>query len=369
MRRSVPALLSAAMLSGCAGAGSSTPASMAPPMDVMSVRPAGPPPAWAPDIDPQMLAVIEQLQSFEIPPLNQLSPFQARNAKTPTDAVQALMMRTGMPPMPPRADIGHLVVPGPTPEGVLVRTYTPAGVAGGATLPVIVYAHGGGWVIADLDTYEPSARALAEKVNAVVLSVAYRQAPENQFPAAHEDVFAVYRWATQNARSIGGDAERIALAGESAGGNLAVAVALMARERDVPMPAHVLAVYPIADGDTQSPSYDRYAGAQPLSRPLMEWFFRHYLSREADARSPWISLVSADYRGFPPVTIINAQIDPLQSEGEELAERMRQAGVDVRQRTFPGVTHEFFGMAAVLEQAAQAQAMAAERMRASLGAR
>ncbi|MEW5929143.1 MAG: alpha/beta hydrolase [Gemmatimonadota bacterium] len=334
--------------------------------DPMQVQPQGPPPAWSPDIDPQMLAVIEQLDSFDIPPLHTLTPFQARMGKTPTDAVQAILMRTGMPPMPPRVDIDHRVVPGPTPQGVLVRTYTPR--TGSGPFPVIVYAHGGGWVIANLDTYEPSARALAEKANAIVVSVAYRQAPENKFPAAHDDVFAVYRWATQNAQSMNGDPRRIALAGESAGGNLAVATALTARQQGVPMPVHILSVYPIADGDTQSPSYDRYAGAKPLNRPLMAWFFGHYLRGPQDARDPRISLVGAEYRGFPPVTIVNAQIDPLQAEGEQLAQRMRQAGVDVQQQTFPGVTHEFFGMAALLEQAAQAQDLAVGRLRASFGA-
>lgn len=338
-------------------------------MDPMMVRPDGPAPAWAPDIDPQMLAVIEQLQAFENPALPSLTAFQARNAKTPAEAVQALLMRTGVQPTAPSVDIGHRVVPGPTPQGVLVRTYRPMSAPAGQPLPLIVYAHGGGWVIADLDTYEASAKALSEKANAVVLSVAYRQAPEHPFPAAHEDVFAVYQWATQNAAAVGGDPRRMVLAGESAGGNLAVAVALMARERNVPLPVHILSVYPIADGDTQSPSYDRYASAAPLNRPLMEWFFGHYLRDPADARNPLISLVNAEYRGFPPVTIINAQIDPLQSEGEELAARMRQAGVDVQQRTFGGVTHEFFGMAAVLEQAVQAQEMAVSRIQASLGTR
>lgn len=353
--------LGAAALASVLGAG--TAAAQTGPMQV---QPQGPPPAWAPDIDPQLLAVIEQLDSFNVPPLQRLTPFQARMAKTPTDAVEAILMRTGMPPMPPRVDIDHRVVPGPTPQGVLVRTYTPRG--GGGPFPVIVYAHGGGWVIANLDTYEPSARALAEKANAIVISVAYRQGPENRFPAAHDDVFAVYRWVTQNAQSMNGDPRRIALAGESAGGNLAVATALTARQQGVPMPVHILSVYPIADGDTVSATYDRYASAKPLNRPLMAWFFANYLRGPQDARDPRISLVAAEYRGFPPVTIINAQIDPLQAEGEQLAQRMRQAGVDVRQQTFPAVTHEFFGMAALLEQAAQAQDLAVTRLRASFGA-
>jgi acetyl esterase len=331
------------------------------PMNPMSVQPSGPKPPWALAIDPQMQAVVEQLDAFKQPPLETLSAFQARNTKSATDAVMALLMKTGMPPMPPRVDVAHRVLKVGPPEGILVRTYTPMGAAG--PLPVIVYYHGGGWVIADLNTYEPSAKALAEKTGAMVVSVAYRQAPENRFPAAHEDAFAAYRWVVENAASMGGDPNRIATAGESAGGNLAVAVALMAKERGVKLPVHILSVYPIADGDTESPSYQQYASAKPLSRPGMQWFFQNYLRTPQDAQTPWISLTRADVNGLPPTTIINAEIDVLRSDGEELAQRMRQAGVSVEQRTIPGVTHEFFGMAAVLEQAGQAQDMAAMRLR------
>lgn len=147
-----------------------------------------------------------------------------------------------------------------------------------------------------------------------------------------------------------------------------MAVALMARERNVAPPVHILSVYPIADGDTVSPSYNQYAMAKPLGRSLMGWFFKHYLSSPADARNPLISLVNAEMRGMPPVTIINAQIDPLLSDGQELAEHLHAAGVDVEQQTFPGVTHEFFGMAAVVQQAQQAQMLAVRRLRQSFDA-
>ena len=192
--------------------------------------------------------------------------------------------------------------------------------------------------------------------------MAYRQAPENKFPAAHEDAFAAYQWVLENASTINGDPDHIAIAGESAGGNMAVAVALMARDAGIELPAHILSVYPVADGDTESPTYDEYANAVPLNRPLMEWFFDKYLSDPSDAQSPLISLVDADLNGLPPTTIINAEIDPLRAEGEELAQRMSEAGVSVEQQTFPGVTHEFFGMAAVLEQAVQAQDLAVSRL-------
>ena len=329
--------------------------------DPMQVQPEGSNPAWAPDIDPQMLAVIEQLMAFEAPPYTELTAAQAREVPGATDAVMAILRKTGTPPMPATVDIAHQVIPGSTSQGVLVRTYTP--LEGKGPFPVIVYYHGGGWVIANLNTYEASAQALAEKTGAVVVSVAYRKAPEDQFPAAHEDSFAAYRWAVENASSIKGDPNRVAVAGESAGGNLAVAVALMARERDVQLPIHVLSVYPVADGDTESPSHQQYVDAMPLNSPLVEWFLDKYLGNPADANNPLISLVDADLRGLPPTTIINAEIDHVLYVGEELAQRMREANVPVEQKTFHGVTHEFFGMASILDQAVEAQDLAAMRLR------
>lgn len=335
--------------------------------DPMEIQPDGMPPSWAPTIDPQMLAVIEQLQATEPPKFPQMSPFQVRNAMLPAEAVALLLRKTGTEPIQPAVDIAHRILPVGPPEGVLVRTYTPLEATG--PFPVVVYYHGGGWVISDLDTYHASARALAETTGAIVVSVAYRQAPEHPFPVAHEDAFAAYRWVVENAAAIGGDPDRIATAGESAGGNLAVAVALMARERGVTLPRHILAVYPIADGDTESASYQEYHDALPLSRPLMAWFFEYYKPDWRTAEHRWIALVDADLSGLPATTIINAEIDPLRSEGEELASRLRAEGIPVQQRTFQGVTHEFFGMAAVLEQAVQAQEMAAMRLREAFGIR
>jgi acetyl esterase/lipase len=322
-------------------------------------------PSWAPNIDPQMHAVIEQLVAFEQPGFAEMTPFQARMAKTPTEAVQALLMKVGHGPMPPKTDIAHKVLPVGPDEGILVRTYTPLEGTNG-NRPVVVYFHGGGWVIAGLDTYEASAAALAARTGAIVVSVAYRMAPEHRFPTAHMDAMDAYTWVVQNAAQMGGDPSRVAVAGESAGGNLAVAVALMARERGVQMPAHILSVYPIADQDVQSPSYDEYADALPLSRPAMEWFFDTYAPDWRTNTHAYIDLTSQNFQNFPPTTILNAQIDPLASEGMELAERMRADGVDVQHEEYQSVTHEFFGMAVFLEQAVAAQQLAADRLRASL---
>ena len=233
---------------------------------------------------------------------------------------------------------------------------------------MIVYFHGGGWVIADLDAYEPSAMALAEKAGAVVVSVAYRLAPEHPYPTAHEDCFAAYEWVTEHAGALNGDPAKIAVAGESAGGNMAVATALLARDRGVTPPVHVLSVYPVADGDVRSPTYDRYATAKPLNRPFMEWFFNKYTPdwKTAAEGYPLINLIDQDLSGLPPMTILNAEIDPLCDEGgaaRRRTEKGRRAdrAADLQRR---GVTHEFFGMAAVLEQAVAAQNFGAMRLKA-----
>jgi acetyl esterase/lipase len=245
-----------------------------------------------------------------------------------------------------------------------VRIYTPHGTG---PFPVVVYYHGGGWVIATVDTYDASARALANAARAIVVSVEYRKGPENRFPAAHDDAFAAYQWVLANAASIGGDPRKVATAGESAGGGLAVEVAMMARDRRVRLPVHVLAVYPIADGDTQSPSYVENAMAKPLSRAAMQWFFQHYLRSPADGRDARVALVRANLRGLPPTTIITAQIDPLRSDGEQLAAALRAAGVRTDAMSYDGVTHEFFGMGAVVDKARQAVQFGAAGLRRGFG--
>jgi acetyl esterase/lipase len=331
--------------------------------DPKKIMPNGPQPDWAPNIDPQMLAVIEQFQSYENPSFKGASGFQYRNIKLPANAVMDLLHMTGVKPMESKVDISHKILPVGE-EGLLVRIYKPKN-AENKSLPVIVYYHGGGWVIADLDTYEASPMALAEKANALVISVAYRQAPEHKFPTAHEDSFNAYKWIVENTAEIGGDSNKIATAGESAGGNLAVAVAMMARDRGVKLPVHIVSVYPIADGDIESPSYEKYANAVPLNRDFMKWFFDQYVPDWSTNNDPLINLIDADLSGLPATTIINAEIDPLENEGMVLADKMKAAGIDVERKMYEGVTHEFFGMSAVLDQAVEAQKFAVDRLKKS----
>ncbi len=327
---------------------------------IPSLKPAGLKPTWAPSIDNNMLVVMEKLQSYQAPPIENLTAEEARKQPSPTDAVMDVMRENNIPmPVSMVDTMGKdILVAG---GSIHARIYTPQN--GMAVKPIIVYYHGGGWVIADLNTYDPSARALAEQTGAVVVSIHYRQGPENKFPAAHQDAFAAYQWVLSNASSIGGDPKKIAVAGESAGGNLACNVSLMARNQGIMMPVHQLLVYPIANNDMNSTSYVTYANAKPLSRPLMMWFARNYLNTMEDASNPMIALVNADLKGLPPTTIIAAEIDPLQTEGKLLADRLKNAGVSVDYQLYKGVTHEFFGMATVVADAKDAQAFAARNLK------
>ncbi|PSR54070.1 lipase [Adhaeribacter arboris] len=323
----------------------------------LNLVPKEPKPTWAPEITPPMQVVLEQLASYKTPPLPTLSAPEARQQPSPTTAVLDVMQKNNIPMPPAPVDTTGKSIP-VAGGSIHARVYTPK--SGAGPFPVIVYYHGGGWVIANLDTYNASAQGLAEQVGAVVVSVAYRQAPEHKFPTAHNDSYAAYQWVLKNAASLQGDPKRVAVVGESAGGNLAAAVSMMAKQKGAMVPLYQVLVYPIAGSDTQTKSYQQYASAKPLDKPLMEWFFKQYLRSPADGNNPMITLTKApDLKSMPPTTIINAQLDPLLSEGEMLADKLKTAGVAVNQKTFSGVTHEFFGMATVLPEAKEAQAMAA----------
>jgi acetyl esterase len=308
----------------------------------------------------QMQQVLDQLSALGGKPIETLSAPEARKQPTPTDAVKALLKKTNRSTAPdPAVSSVDRTIPGPA-GSLPVRIYTPK--SGPGPFPVVVYYHGGGWVIANKDVYDGGARAVSKLANAVVVSVDYRQGPENKFPAAHDDAFATYEWAFKNAASMNGDPKRVAVAGESAGGGLAVATAIMAREKKAQMPLAIVAVYPIAGTDTTTSSYVENAKAKPLNRPMMSWFFDMYLRGAPDRADPRVNLVAADLNGLPPTTIINAQIDPLRADGEILAQKLRAARVQVAQKTYSGVTHEFFGMASVVDSAKDAEQMAADAL-------
>ncbi|MGY4539137.1 acetyl esterase [Mucilaginibacter sp. UYNi724] len=330
----------------------------------VTLKPKGPAPAWAPDIKPEMQAVNEKLASYGDKPIPQLTAVEARKNHTPTDAVMDLMKENNIPKPVFNVDtIGkELPVDG---GNIHVRIYTPK--TGKAAYPVIVYYHGGGFVIANLDVYDASANVLADKTDAIVVSVAYRLAPEHKFPVAHNDAFAAYKWVVNNAASIKGDPEKIAVAGESAGGNLAINTAIKARDSKIMIPTAIVAVYPIAGSDMATPSYTKNAAAKPLDKPMMMWFVKNYLNNMAEGKDPRINLIAANLKGLPPTTVITDEIDPLQSEGMTLVEKLKAAGVTVDSKNWNGVTHEFFGMGAVVPQAKEAEMYAVDQLKKAFG--
>lgn len=320
--------------------------------------------------DEDQLALAKAHEALHPKAIEKLSVEEARRQPTAADAVHHLLTLQGRSTDPETLvpgvrssslsiDIGSAVLP--------ATVYTPVDAPASATgLPVILYFHGGGWVIADKEVYDGGARGLASQAHAIVVSVDYRQAPEFKFPTAWDDALESYRWLTQHATRIGGDPSRLALAGESAGGNLAVATAIAARNAGLPAPRHVLSVYPVAQTSLNTESYIENAIAKPLNRAMVKWFVDHLIRSEDDLSDPRLSLIDADLHGLPPVTIINARLDPLRSDGAKLEDALQNAQVPVERREYEGVAHEFFGAAAVLEKARAAQAYAGERLRQSL---
>lgn len=330
----------------------------------VSLKPVGPAPEWGPSIKPEMAVVIEKLASLGGKPIETLDAKEARMQPTPTDAVMGVMADHQMTMPPALCDtLGKdIPVAGGTTH---VRIYTPKD--GAASYPVIVYYHGGGWVIADLNVYNASAQGLCEQVGAIVVSVEYPKGPEKKFPAAHVTAFSAYEWVLKNAASFKGDSSKIAVAGESAGGNLAANVSMMARNKKIKLPLYEVLVYPVSNNDMNSESYVKYAAAKPLNKPMMAWFVKNALGSPAQAADPRISLVKANLSGMPPTLIIGAEIDPLQSEGKLLSDKFKDAKVDTDYELYHGVTHEFFGMAAVVPQAKDAQALATKKLKSAFG--
>jgi len=329
----------------------------------VKLEPKGPAPEWGKSIKPEMAVVIEKLASLGGKPIETLDAKDARLQPTPTDAVMGVMKDYSIVMPNPLCDTVGKQIP-VTGGTTHIRIYTPK--AGTKPLPVIVYYHGGGFVIADINTYNGGAQGLCEQTGAIVVSVEYPKGPEKKFPTAHNVAFDAYQWVLKNAASFNGNPAKIAVAGESAGGNLAANVSLMARDKKIMVPLYAVLVYPVANNDMNAESYVKYAAAKPLNKPMMEWFVKNYAS-VAQSGDPRISLVKANLKGFPKTLIIGAEIDPLQSEGKLLSEKLKDAGVETDYELYNGVTHEFFGMATVVPQAKEAQALAAKKLKAALG--
>jgi acetyl esterase len=304
-------------------------------------------------LDPQVRTVLDMMAQSGLP--------AAWDLPTAADA-RAQIAATRVPVEPrPVARVEDRVIPGPAGD-VPVRIYWPSDEP---ALPVIVFFHGGGWVICDLDTHDQTARHLAADVGAIVVSVDYRLAPEHKFPAAVDDCYAATVWAAENAASLGGDPNRMAVAGDSAGGNLAAAVPLMIKDRGGPALRFQLLVYPV----TGTPWDDRVsfvenAEGYMLTTKSMFWFVNHYMNERADTEHPYFSPTrAADHSGLPPALVITAEYDPLRDEGEAYADRLRAAGVPVRLHRYDGVIHGFFRLPAVIDRSSEALQEAAAAVR------
>lgn len=314
-----------------------------------------------------MARVLEELKALGAEPIEDLTPEEARRQPSPADAVSSLMAKYGIADPDDDVRSKDMLYPGAE-RDLAVRVYRPAAERA-PPAPIVVYYPGGGWVLSDLDDYDASARALCSRTGAVVLSFETRRAPEDKFPAAHDDAVAAYRWALANAQALGGAPDRVAVAGESAGGNLAINVAIAARDREMVPPVHLALIYPLAGVDMTTPSFRINEFARPVNKATIGWYLGHALFGVGQTDDPRLDLVGrADLSGLPPVTILTAEIDPLRSEGRDLAEKLRESGVAVNAVDFEGVAHGFFGMGAIVRHARTAQGLVARDLSAAFAA-
>jgi acetyl esterase len=285
-------------------------------------------------LDPQVQAFLDQMVSLGAPQLHTLSPEDARKA------FDMLAQLSGLKPEAV-AKVEDRLIPGPGGQ-IPVRFYTPQGQA---PFPVLVFFHGGGFVIGSIELYDELCRALANGAGCIVISVGYRLAPEHKFPAAVEDCYAAAKWVAVHAKAIGGDAMRIAVGGDSAGGNLAAVVALMARDKDtVPLVLQLL-MYPATNLAHDTVSAQENANHYFLTRDDMLWFGSLYVSSDADQNNPYASPLRAqDLHGLPPALVITAEYDPLRDEGEAYAARLREASVTTTCTRYDGMIHGFLSL-------------------------
>ncbi|KUI21067.1 esterase [Mycobacterium lehmannii] len=276
-------------------------------------------------LDPQIADLIEALDSG-FPPVHTMTGAQAR----------ATIRSRFVPPAQPEAvgSVDDVTIAGDVP----VRIYRPVS---DVPVPVVVYAHGGGFVFCDLDSHDGLCRNLANLLSAVVISVDYRLAPESRWPAAAEDVYAATRWAAEHAAEFGGDPGRLAVAGDSAGGNLAAVTTLMARDRGGPALSAQLLIYPMIAADFETESYRRYGKGFYNPRPALQWYWDQYVPSPADRTHPYASPLQARLDGLPPAVVVIAGHDPLRDEGVAYADALDAAGVPVTRCSFEGGIHGF----------------------------
>ena len=294
-------------------------------------------------LDPQAQAVLDRMVAAGIRPAHTLTIEEARRA---LEAAHAL----GGPPEPVQR-VEDRMIAGPGGD-LRLRLYRPTG---SGPFPILVFFHGGGWIRGSLDTHDGLCRSLANRAACLVISVDYRLSPEVPFPAAVEDCFAATRWVADQAAALDGDPSRLAVGGDSAGGNLTAVVTLLARERGGPALLYQVLIYPVTDYAFDTPSYHENGTGYNLTRDAMIYYWNLYLGDPADGQNPLASPLKApDLSGLPPALIITAVYDPLRDEGLAYADRLRAAGVPVQSTCYPGVFHGFLGQAALIDKGKQA---------------
>ncbi len=317
-------------------------------------------------LHPQVAALLERAAKSPLPPYHEVPPAVARRLYRDT--------RGPLTPDPPAVESAQLLlVPGPAgPTGpvgpVPVRAYRPKGAGKDEVLPALVYLHGGGWVIGDLDTHDVVCRTLANGARCAVFSVEYRKAPESPFPAAVDDCFAVTRFVFQNGKALKINAKQIAVGGDSAGGNLAAVVALMVRDAGAPPLAFQLLIYPATDQQMGFPSLERNGEGYLLTKQVMHYFRGHYLPQKSDW-TDWRAspLLATSLAGLPPALVMTAGFDPLVDEGRAYAERLQKEGVATEYRNYPDMVHGFITMGRVLDTANAALADCAQALKKAWG--
>ena len=285
-------------------------------------------------VDPMIAALLAEAEKIDPRPLEALSVAEARARGGSVNAAPALAPE-------PVAEVRDAIVDARPP--ISIRLYRPRS---GKTLPLLVYFHGGGWVVGSVAISDPFCRALANASGCAVVSVEYRLAPEDRYPAAADDAYAATRWSAEHAADLGIDASRVAVGGSSAGGNLAAVVTLMARDQRTPPIAFQLLHVPVMDHDFGTPSYRANATGYGLTRAGMRWFWDHYAPDEKLRDEPYASPLRAkDFAGLPPAHVVTAECDPLRDEGKAYAARLVEAGVKTTYAEYPGMVHGFTSMA------------------------
>ena len=303
-------------------------------------------------LDPNVELLLSAMQQGGQGGLSEMGVEQARAMIEQFDTLAA-----GTPIELPRVE--DFTAPGPDCD-IPLRLYSSAA---DAVLPVVVYFHGGGWVIGNIKSHDFICRRLARDSNATVISVDYRLAPEHTFPCAAEDCYAVTKWVADNAQQLKVDGSRLAVAGDSAGGNLTAVTALQARDRGGPRITFLLMIYPVIDGMMSFPSYKENAEGYLLTAADMAWFYDQYAPEGVDRKNPLLSpLYAPDLSGLPPALVITAEYDPLRDEGEAYADALQQAGVEARSSRYDGMVHGFFGLDAIIPAAAPAMEEAASAL-------